>query len=121
MIQNVPIDQIKFHRWHKELPGDARAAITVLYHRIGNVLGKTLDEWIDGFCFDLRYRREIGIWTLIAEAWELFKHRHPAIAKNNPRELAALLAACTCGSIDGKRCAKKLQACWKETVERKAS
>jgi hypothetical protein len=59
-------------RWRDKLPPDLAARATSVYTMLGGQLRKSLDAWVDGFCFDMHPEREIALW----ERYAALYHKH---------------------------------------------
>jgi hypothetical protein len=114
-VENIPIDQLKVHRWHDKLPESLKPTIRLLFSVVGKHMEPNYQKWEDGFCFDLHPEREASVWCRIAGAWLRFVREHPQEATIEPGKKIALIAVASTGSDIGHRpFGKELLDCLKD-------
>lgn len=116
----VPIADLQPHRWHKSLPPEASKRAAALFASVGRHFSPTVDEWVDGFCYDLPYMREIEVWERLAAGWNRFRREHPDAAAKNPRELITVMMAGGMGEdVSDRPYAKQLLSCLRHPTKGK--
>jgi hypothetical protein len=98
-IERVPVKDLKTVRWHGSLPKAAREQAGRLYDAVGKHVCDSREEWVDGFCNDLHYHRELAVWERIASAWVAFSTQYPEPAGVSAPKLVGTLALISTGDV----------------------
>ena len=76
-IEQVPVSKlVRSQKPVSELTDSQVEQATQLYPQVGYVLGKTLEQWIQGFTYDFHPDREIQVWSVIGAAFEIYNKTH---------------------------------------------
>lgn len=70
MKKKINIDDVKYVRYHDSLPEILIERIKKMYPIISQVFPYSVDEWVDGFNYDMHPEGEIQIWELMCEKFE---------------------------------------------------
>ena len=66
----IKLDDLTLTRYHDSLPEILVERIKKLYPVIKELTPWSLDEWIDGFCYDMHPGEEIQVWEMLIERFE---------------------------------------------------
>ncbi len=70
MKKRAKVDDVKFIRYHDSLSEDLVRRIKRLHPIISEVLPWSLDEWVNGFHYDMHPEREVRIWERMLKKFE---------------------------------------------------
>ena len=81
MKKMVNVDGLKSVRYHDSLSEVLVERIKKLYPIVKEVMPMSLDEWVDGFNYDMHPEGEIQIWEVMMEKFEFRCKTHGAKTK----------------------------------------
>lgn len=119
----IPIEDVKFRKYHENLPDDVKDKIKSLYNSVGRYICPNLEEWHAGFYYELQPKKELEVWDKIALAWKKYRDKYcpnKKISFDKGQLLIAGLVAISMGMITRHKkipvkVMKRLTECYIET------
>jgi hypothetical protein len=72
---------------HESIPNDFHRAVEWTYDIVGRYVQPTLEQWELGFMRDTHMGREIGIWILVAGAFQTYHERNGLPLRSEAEEV----------------------------------